>query len=267
MKILPFYPLCTLSVHSRTWNINSQRHTADRSDNSTSTQDFLIQWGCSILSACLSLISFLPVWDGRISCFTDFLNGQFNVTQSTAGSWLLRYTKRKKWCFVWRCLKLLGRIDLSSRVIMELQQVLQRRCDWIYVLTLLRSTVWHRQRRGSDWAVCYCKLAGSHCGWLFLFCLRSFSQRNCHTSHPLIKLSLLTRNRLQIAQLIYSTAAFIDSLLFFNGLTMKTVNRVTHREIQVRISSLSYCTLLYLFLGCLQIDFGSEQEWILMSSK
>lgn len=75
-NVMPFI-LSVFAVHSRSWNINSPRHTAERSDNSTSTEDFMIHWGslrvCS-LPASLSLISFLPAWGRRLVCFTDFLN-------------------------------------------------------------------------------------------------------------------------------------------------------------------------------------------------
>lgn len=40
-------------VHSRIWNINNPKHVAERNNNSTSTEDFMILWGG--LSVCLLL--------------------------------------------------------------------------------------------------------------------------------------------------------------------------------------------------------------------
>lgn len=105
--------------------------------------------------------------------------------------------------------------------VLDLQQVLQRGWNLIYLLTLVCTTVWHREKRGSDWAMYYCKLADSHScvlavnlltGW----CDCCFSSICVHspsdivTRHLLIKPSLATGNHLKGAQWIYSTA--------FNGL-------------------------------------------------
>lgn len=55
-----------------------------------------------------------------------------------------------------------SQVDLSSSVVIGLQQVQQRGRNWIYLLTPARISVWHKERRASDWAVYYCMLADSH---------------------------------------------------------------------------------------------------------
>ena len=132
------------------------------------------------------------------------------------------------------------------------QQVLQREWNWFYVLT----PVWHGERRGSDWAVCYCKLADRHrfiifflCSpwthWLFLFRLCSVSKWNCSTTRPLIKPSLSIRNQLQIAQWCDSAAPHWF-LVHSNHLKM-TVNRVTHHTVQLRMATHSYLLMCDVF--------------------
>lgn len=123
----------------------------------------------------------------------------------------------------------LVKIDLSSCVVMELQQVLQRGWNWIYLLTLVSTTVWHRERRGSDYDVYYCKLADSH-GCFFTVdpltgcCDGCFSSVCVHFPNEIVTQVTLSWRRhslletsCRVHSLFYGsvlTSVFIDSLLF-----------------------------------------------------
>ena len=108
VEIQPFIP-SVFPVHSGSWNKKCPRHmeAGERViiHQRRGFYNSVMQLRPRSLSACHSPTHSLPVWDGRISSFPEFPNGQFSVTQTGVGSRSLRYNVKKR-CFVWWCSKL-----------------------------------------------------------------------------------------------------------------------------------------------------------------